>query len=84
MQDIELYRYLLGIEPPWKIKRVKLDVDNQRVDVWAGHAKGLRWPCPECGEMLSIYDHMPDRTWRHLGSCQFMTFLHARPPRVNL
>jgi transposase len=83
MQDTELYRYLLGLELPWKVERVKLDVDSQRVDVWAGHAEGLRWPCPECGEMMPVYDHTPERTWRHLDSCQFMTFLHARPPRVD-
>jgi hypothetical protein len=32
MQDTELYRYLLGIEPPWTVERVKLDLVNQRVD----------------------------------------------------
>ena len=83
MQDIELYRYLLGIEPPWTVESVKLDLMNQRVDVWATHAEGLRWPCPECGVMVPLYDHAPERSWRHLDSCQFRTFLHARPPRVN-
>ncbi len=24
-----------------------------RVDVWAGHAEGVHWPCPECGSELS-------------------------------
>jgi len=32
---------------------------------------------------MPVYDHTPERTWRHLDSCQFMTFLHARPPRVD-
>lgn len=83
MQDIELYRYLLGLKPPWKVERVKLDVINQRVDIWAYHTKGLRWPCPECGTKMPLYDHAEERTWRHLDSCQFMTFLHAQPPRVH-
>jgi transposase len=83
MQDTELYRYLLGLERPWKVLEVKLDLDSQRVDVWAGHGEGLRWACPECGEILPLYDHTPERIWRHLDSCQFMTFLHARPPRVK-
>lgn len=65
------------------MERVTLDVANQRVDVWAAHAEGLRWPCPECGAMMPLYDHAPERTWRHLDSCQFMTFLHAGPPRIN-
>jgi len=83
MQDTELYRYVLGLEEPWDVERVKLDVLHQRIDVWAGHKEGVRWPCPECGEMLSIYDHTLERVWRHLDTCQFKTFLHARVPRVK-
>jgi len=83
MKDTELYRYLLGIEQPWTVERVTLDVEKQSVDVWVAHPEGIRWPCPECGAMGSLYDHAPERTWRHLDSCQFKTFLHARPPRIN-
>jgi len=59
MQDTELYRYLLGIEPPWTVERVNLDLVNQRVDVWANHAEDLRWPCPECETLVPLYDHAP-------------------------
>ena len=83
MRDTELYRYLLGIKPPWKVERVELDVGNQRVDIWVIHEEGLRWSCPECGALVSLYDHAQERGWRHLDSCQFMTYLHARPPRVE-
>lgn len=83
MRDIDLYRHLLGLEQPWKVTEVKLSVTEHRVDVWAGHAKGTRWPCPECGQMLATYDHTAERSWRHLDSCQFETHLHARTPRVN-
>jgi transposase len=83
MRDVELYRHLLGIERPWTVVSVELNVTGQRVDVWAGHAEGLRWPCPECGTELGLYDHAEERVWRHLDSCQFMTYLHARPPRVE-
>ncbi len=37
MQDTELYRHLLGIEEPWAVGRVELDIAQQRVDVWAEH-----------------------------------------------
>lgn len=30
-----------------------------------------------------MHDHAEERVWRHLASCQFQTFLHARPPRMN-
>ncbi|HUT43093.1 MAG TPA: ISL3 family transposase [Desulfobacterales bacterium] len=60
-----------------------MDVKQQRVDIWANHPEGISWPCPECGVKLSVYDHAPERVWRHLDSCQFKTLLHARIPRIN-
>ena len=83
MQDTELYRYLLGLESPWEVSRVELSVADQRVDVWASHPKGTRFACPECERQLAVYDHADERAWRHLDSCQFLTYLHARAPRVE-
>ncbi|MEZ0228736.1 MAG: ISL3 family transposase [Planctomycetota bacterium] len=84
MRDTELYRHLLGLVPPWTVARVELNVKEQKVDVWAEHDADQVWCCPECGESkLPLYDHSEERTWRHLDSCQFLTFLHARPPRVS-
>jgi len=82
MRDTDLYRHLLGVENPWFVSEVQLDVKEQRVDVWIEHPKGLQWPCPECGTGGTLHDHAEERVWRHLDSCQFQTFLHARPPRV--
>jgi len=65
MRDVELYRRLLGIEAPWKVERVELSVAEQRVDVVVGHGEGVRWPCPECGTVLSVRDHAAERAWRH-------------------
>ena len=82
MQDLELYRQLLGLNTPWTVIRVELKVKEQRVEVWAGHDDSGGWPCPECAAPLPLYDHAEERVWRHLDSCQFQTYLHARPPRV--
>jgi transposase len=83
MRDTELYRQLLGLEAPWTVKRVELSVEKGRVDIWADHPKATRWRCPECDRALSTHDHSDERAWRHLDSCQFLTYLHARPPRVD-
>lgn len=83
MRDTELYRHLLGLLEPWSVERVELNVPEQRVDVWTAHPTGQRWSCPECGTDLALYDHAEERVWRHLDSCQFLTYLHARPPRVQ-
>jgi transposase len=65
------------------VERVALDVPGGRVDVWARHDKKARFACPECGKECGLYDHDEERVWRHLDSCQFQTFLHARIPRVR-
>ena len=82
MQDVEFYKELLGLVAPWTVRQVALNVKEQRVDIWAEHGDGQRWPCPECQEALPIYDHIPERRWRHLDTCQCQTVLHARLPRV--
>lgn len=83
MRDTEPYRQILGLESPWKVVRVELDVKTQRVDVYAEHAKRKTWPCPDCEVPCGLHDHDEERTWRHLDSCQFQTHLHARVPRIH-
>ena len=83
MDSVELYRQLLGLTPPWTVERVELDVARQHVEVYVGHPAGQRFGCPECGRELGAYDHLAERVWRHLDSCQFLTYLHARAPRVS-
>jgi transposase len=65
------------------VSRVELSVDGGRVDVWAEHPKRTRFTCPGCDLELPVYDHGEERSWRHLDSCAFLTYLHARPPRVE-
>lgn len=83
MRDTELYRQILGIESPWEVETVQLNIMEGRVDVQLRHKEGITWPCPECGKEHTIYDHAEERTWRHLDTCQFQTLIHARVPRVD-
>ena len=83
MQDTTLYENLLGIKSPWSVRTVDMNIKDQRVDIWAVHTEDFVWECPECGEIRPLYDHAEERIWRHLDSCQFKTFLHARIPRVT-
>ncbi len=83
MDSVELYRQLLGLTVPWTVEKGDLDIAKQHVEVRIGHPAGQRFACPECGRELGVYDHLAERIWRHLDSCQFLTYLHARPPRVS-
>jgi len=82
VQDTKLFETILGIQTPWHIGRVALDTTGERVDLWAAH-EDTRWPCPECQQELPTRDHAEERMWRHLDTCQYQTFLHARVPRVD-
>ncbi len=83
MQDTEFYEALLGLKDPWKVTKVKLDAASSRVDVWIEDRSGVKWNCSECGKNAPVYDHSEERVWRHLNTCQFGTYIHARLPRVK-
>jgi len=82
MQDTDLYRQLLGIVSPWTVDRVALNLAEGAVYVYLLEEPDATWVCPECGQPAPVYDHREERTWRHLDSCQFLTYLVAAVPRV--
>jgi transposase len=77
------FESLLGIKRPWHITQVTHDKERNRVDLYVEHDKGIRFPCPVCKEFCSIYDHAPEREFRHLNVFHFLTYIHVRIPRVN-
>lgn len=83
MQDKELYQVILGLESPWSVSEVEMDIALGEIRIHVGHPRGTKFDCPECERQLPCYDHAETRSWRHLDSCQFKTWLVARPPRVN-
>ncbi|HUE71280.1 MAG TPA: helix-turn-helix domain-containing protein [Pirellulaceae bacterium] len=83
MDDRELYRQILGVNEPWRVGRVELQRASGEVHIHLEHDPQTRWACPECGADCVLYDHQPERRWRHLDTCQFRTILDAQPPRNN-
>lgn len=78
----EHYGKLLGIESPWSIFDVKLDLIGQRVDIEIEYTDDTG-PCPECGVTCPKHDARDMRSWRHLDTMQFATYLHCSLPRVR-
>jgi transposase len=62
---------------------VELKLEAGEIHVYLRHDEMIDWPCPECGAACKLYDHQPERRWRHLDTCQYQTILHAEPPRSN-
>lgn len=77
------YHLLLGLESPWEVDSVNLELEDKRVRIALIHGKGNRVLCPECGESCAVHDHGPERSWRHLDTMQFETRLTARVPRSD-
>ena len=78
----EHYGQLLGIQSPWLISNVNLNMEDQRVDIEIEYADD-EGGCPECGRVCPKHDNRTKRTWRHLDTMQFATYLHCELPRVR-
>ena len=83
MDSTTLYQHILGLRTPWTVSRVDMQMSREEIHVYVDHAADSRFFCPKCNRELAIYDHTPERTWRHLDTCQLKTFLHARALRVQ-
>ena len=83
MRDIDVFTRLLALRRPWVVERVDLEANDNRVDVLLRHRSNARFRCPKCGAVLPLYDHSPPRKWRHLDHGSWLTWLHARIPRVS-
>jgi len=81
MEDRELYGRILGLERPWHVESVDLQLKPREVHIYLAHEDLPTWPCGECGVASPLYDHQPERRWRHLDTCQYRTIVHAEPPR---
>ena len=76
------YQKLLNPPKPWNVSKVEISEDGSRVDVWLIHEQ-YTFLCSECHCPAPTYDHMPERVFQHLDTCESKTFLHVRLPRVN-
>ncbi len=81
MRDRELYQKILGIESPWEVVDVELDMAAGEVRVHVANGEA-RLACPRCTQRCSRYDTRR-RRWRHLDTCQYPTILVADVPRIE-
>ena len=52
MTEKDFFRKTLGLEGPWEVVNVKLDVEGKRVDVELGVEPGTKWS--EGGGLLPV------------------------------
>lgn len=83
MKDTGLYERLLELKEPWFVQDVALNMQRQRVEVHVAHRSAERFACPSCAKMCAVYDHAPERMFRHLDTCQYQTYVHVKIPRIE-
>nr|VFK29991.1 MAG: transposase [Candidatus Kentron sp. MB]VFK33173.1 MAG: transposase [Candidatus Kentron sp. MB]VFK76033.1 MAG: transposase [Candidatus Kentron sp. MB] len=82
MRDTDLYTRILGIEAPWRVSTVEVEMANREIIIQVARKAGAKPCCPICGKESPGYDSRR-RGWRHLDTCQYKTILEANVPRVT-
>lgn len=82
MRDKELYARILGVEAPWQVREVDLQLQAGEVSVYLEIDERESLRCPVCGKESSGYDSR-ERRWRHLDTCQYRTIVVAQVPRIR-
>ena len=84
MRDVDFYTQVLGLESPWRVSQVDLNISACTVLIYIDYDRAVTvWCCPECQQPAPLYDHLPARQWRHLDTCQMQTFIVASLPRTD-
>ena len=81
MKDTQLYQQLLGLNTPWSVASVDVDMEKLLITVHVECAKGVLWADPKTQTRAHIHSWQ-ERTWRHLDTCQFETRITAKIPRL--
>ncbi len=76
-----LFTSALGLQPPWVVEDVKLDMLAKRID-FEVRCAGALLSCPACGAASQRVHDRLRRSWRHLDFFQFEAWLHPDVPRV--
>ena len=86
MKQEELFSAAIGIQSPWFIESIDLNIEKGELNIEVNFPKGSEFEYidKETGEIESYkaYDTQI-KTWRHMNFFQYHCFLNARVPRVK-
>lgn len=87
MSQEELFAMALGIQNPWYIERIDLDIENEEMRIGVNFHSGskFKYANAESGEIeeFTAYD-TKEKRWRHMNFFQYRCYIEARIPRVKL
>ena len=77
-----LFTSALGLQPPWVVQDVKLDVPAKRID-FEVTCSGALLTCPACGAASQPVHDRLRRKWRHMDFFQFEAWLRTEGRGVD-
>ena len=77
----QFFDLLLHLDDTWQVTEVKADHTALTLDISIVYI-GKTADCPRTAVPMPIYDHAPERRWRHLDTMQYITHIRCRLPRV--
>jgi len=81
MNDKDLFAHAIGVESPWSVQDVQIDLEAQRVEVHVECTPTV-WADPATQQRVHLHGY-ESRRWRHLDTMQFETWIVARVPRLK-
>lgn len=82
MTPEDFYKIILEIDENWTVTSIELDDKEEEVNVRIRYNKSKARD-PATNEECSLYDHREERSWRHLDTMQYKTYIKCCIPRVK-
>jgi len=76
-----LFTKLLQLEDGWIVKSIDTDFSNKEIYIQIACLLD-QIEDEQTGEICKVYDHAPVRSWRHLDTMQYKTFIKCQLPRI--
>ena len=78
----QFFDLLLNLDANWQVVKVEADYAISDIKIVIKFI-GKKVHCPETMELCSLYDHAPNREWRHLDTMEYKTFISCKLPRIK-
>lgn len=76
-----LFTKLLQLEDGWIVESVDTDFSDKEIYIQIACLLD-QIEDEQTGEICKVYDHAPVRSWRHLDTMQYKTFIKCQLPRI--
>ena len=78
----QFFDLILNLDSNWKVEKVIGDYRLKEVEIKITYI-GNTAECPNTLSLFGIYDHAPERKWRHLDLLDYKTHIVCSLPRVK-